>query len=118
VLEAYSLYRGISRRILPIRPVRNCGKAKVKVDGIILHPLEEATVEAAVTCGIPLVSSDIRVRRVLGNLKSQGLSVYSLQSLLRSALKENLISRDELSEVIVSLRALPLIVARDLLETG
>ncbi|MCE4625552.1 MAG: hypothetical protein F7C35_06790 [Desulfurococcales archaeon] len=112
LLEAYAVYRRLTASLLNIRSLTRCVSTRsphvseVK-KRLIISPHEEDTLEAALSCGIPIVSSDIRIRRVL---KSIGIPVYSLLSIFREAIERGLVDESERVEIILSLRGVPIVL--------
>lgn len=109
LLEARALYKGLASRMLRVEVVGPCGNARSlgKLKEYILHDMEREAIEASVSCGIPLVTADLRVQELLARM---GASFYNVLSLVE-AFRESL-GPGEFGELIISLRSVPLILPR------
>ena len=112
VLEARALYKGLLRRSLRLRTLNACARTRPKLNekDVMVDSMERNSLVTSLTCGVTLVSPDVRFREyVLLN----GGKVRPLLSLVEMAMQEEVIEGDEAGDLVMSLRSIPMVVPHE-----
>ncbi len=105
VLEARALFKKNMKSPIGIEIGTECGKTSIQEKGIIISSLERDTLLHAKSCGYILITEDIRLREFA---KKLGLDTYSWLDLVY--LYKGNLEKTELEELLLSLKAIPVIL--------
>ena len=112
VLEARALYKGLLSQRLRLRTLSNCAKARLKLNerDVMVDSMERSSLVTSLTCGVTIVSPDVRFREyVLLN----GGRVRPLLSLVEMAMQEGVVEGEEAGDLVMSLRSIPMVVPHE-----